>query len=51
VRARCLHLWRGATELENVTRAEAYRFVQWLGDNYKPGGVAIRVRSLWAYYG
>jgi integrase len=34
-----------------VTRAEAYRFVQWLGDNYKPGGVAIRVRSLRAYYG
>ena len=25
--------------------------MQWLGDNYKPGGVAIRVRSLRAYYG
>ena len=34
-----------------MTRAEAYGFVQWLGDNYKPGGVAIRVRSLRAYYG
>ncbi len=33
-----------------MTRAEAYGFVQWLGDNYKPG-VAIRVRSLRAYYG
>ncbi len=36
---------------QRPTRAEAYGFVQWLGDNYKPGGVAIRVRSLRAYYG
>jgi Phage integrase family/Phage integrase, N-terminal SAM-like domain len=47
----CLQQWRGTTELDDVTRSEAYRFVQWLGDNYKPGGVAIRVRSLRAYYG
>jgi integrase len=47
----CLQQWRGTTELEDVTRAEAYGFVQWLGDNYQPGGVAIRVRSLRAYYG
>ena len=47
----CLQQWRGTTELDDVTRAEAYGFVQWLGDNYKPGGVAIRVRSLRAYYG
>jgi integrase/recombinase XerD len=47
----CLQQWRGTTELDDVTRAEAYGFVQWLGDNYKSGGVAIRVRSLRAYYG
>ena len=37
--------------MSDLNRAEAYAFTQWLGERYQPGGVAIRLRSLRAFYG
>jgi site-specific recombinase XerC len=41
-----LKAWRGDPDITTVSRVEAMRFVQFLSDNYRPGGVANRVRSL-----
>jgi integrase len=38
--------WRGDDDITTASRFEALRFVQHLSDQYQPGGVANRVRSL-----
>ena len=45
-----LRAWRPG-DLTTLSRFEAIRFVQHLSDNYAPGGVASRVRSLRAFFG
>src|SRR5215831_6364345 len=47
-----LRAWRSADpNLETLTKLEARAFVRHLSENYTPGGVSIRVRSLSAFYG
>jgi integrase len=41
----------GTDELSDLTRVEAFGYVQYLTDRYAPDGVASRVRSLRAFYG
>jgi integrase len=42
--------WRGDADLTTVSRFEALRFVQALTDQFKPSGVASRVKALRAFY-
>jgi integrase len=45
-----LAAWRGDRDITTVSRFEAVRFVQHLTDEYAPGGVSNRVRSLRACF-
>lgn len=41
--------WRGNADLTSITRFEALAYTKWLGDQFQPGGVVTRLKSLRAF--